>query len=136
MGVLTSDISVLFKYGRNILAMAIWHRSKAIIFNARTPCIDLNPFLVGVANRELKFLLTANEFLMTHDILSIRWAERSTSAIYKKCTLNIKNVRKNNFIRTIKFVRCANCSLSEHHHAQNKYGHKKSHPIELYRFLW
>jgi hypothetical protein len=78
---LTSDISVLFKYGKNILAMTMWHNSKATMLRARIPCMLLNPSLVGETNRDLKFVLIANDFLSTRVIRSIRGAVRSTSAI-------------------------------------------------------
>jgi len=51
------------------------------MLRARMPCMLLNPSLVGEINRDLKFVMTANEFLRTCDIRSTKGAVRSTSAI-------------------------------------------------------
>lgn len=109
----TLDISVLFVYGTNNLAITMWHKRIAIIFRTRMPCKLLNPFLVGEINKDLKLFLMENEFLKIIVVCSTGCAVRSTSAKTNITLFLIFIIFKYYILKTItiNFIWGAYCSL-------------------------
>jgi len=58
--------------------------SRMIMFSVRMPCKLLNPLLTGVTNSDWKFVLSANEFRVTHTIRVVKEAFASTSSVGKR----------------------------------------------------